>query len=216
MYSVIFDMDGVIFDTERIISDLWREVADEHSIPNIDEAIHRCIGITDAATKKVFEDLYGIDFPYGHYKKMVSVRFHERCDGGRIPTKPGIRELLTFLKSKNIKTAVASSTRTAVVMEEIRDAGLSDFFDVIIGGDKVTHSKPNPEIFLLAAETLGEAPCDCYVIEDSFNGIRAARGAGMHPVMVPDMLAPDDEILSLSEAVFPSLLEVREFFDKKE
>ena len=212
MYYVIFDMDGVIFDSERKIADLWKELATEQNIPNIDEAVRRSIGITDAATKQVFKEMYGEDFPYEDLKKIVSTRFHARYDNGNLPTKPGIRELLEYLHERGIKTAVASSTRTAVVEAEIRDAGLLNFFDRIIGGDQVTHSKPDPEIFLNAAAALQAEPKDCYVIEDSFNGIRAAHAAGMHPLMVPDMLQPNEEIKALYEEVFPSLIEVREFF----
>ena len=104
--------------------------------------------------------------------------------------------------------ALASSTRTELVRRELKDAGFIKYFSVIIGGDMVSHSKPHPEIFLKAAEVLGAAPGDCYVIEDSFNGIRAAAAAGMHPLMVPDMIQPTEEILALTEMVFPSLNEV--------
>ena len=98
---------------------------------------------------------------------------------------------------------------------EIRDAGLLPYFDRIIGGDQVTHSKPNPEIFLKVADALNAKPEDCYIIEDSFNGIRAAHAAGMHPIMVPDLLDPDDEIKELYEEIFPSLVEVRKYFESK-
>ena len=211
-FVVIFDMDGVIFDSERLIADLWKEVAKEKNIPDIEETVKRCIGITDAATKQVFKETYGEEFPYEDFKKIVSGRFHSRCDGGNLPTKPGIRELLEYLKERGIQTAVASSTRTAVVEAEIRDAGLLAFFDRIVGGDQVTHSKPDPEIFIKAAAVLDAAPKDCYVIEDSFNGIRAAHTAGMHPFMVPDMLLPDEEILGKAEKVFESLFDVRDEF----
>ena len=214
-YVVIFDMDGVIFDSERLIADLWREVAEEKKMPDIDIAIQRSIGITNDATTQVFKELYGEDFPYEEYKKIVSTRFHAKYDNGKLPTKPGIKELLIFLQENKIPTAVASSTRTAVVETEIRDAGLLPYFDRIIGGDQVTHSKPNPEIFLKAADALNAKPEDCYIIEDSFNGIRAAHTAGMHPIMVPDLLDPDDEIKELYEEIFPSLVEVRKYFESK-
>lgn len=214
-YVVIFDMDGVIFDSERLIADLWREVAEEKKMLDIDVAIQRSIGITNDATTQVFKELYGEDFPYEEYKKIVSTRFHAKYDNGNLPTKPGIKELLVFLKENKIPTAVASSTRTAVVETEIRDAGLLPYFDRIIGGDQVTHSKPDPEIFLKAAEALNAKPEECYIIEDSFNGIRAAHAAGMHPVMVPDLLEPDDEIKALYEEIFPSLVEVRKYFEGK-
>ena len=214
-YVVIFDMDGVIFDSERLIADLWREVAEEKKMPDIDIAIQRSIGITNDATTQVFKELYGEDFPYEEYKKIVSTRFHAKYDNGNLPTKPGIKELLVFLKENKVPTAVASSTRTAVVETEIHDAGLLPYFDRIIGGDQVTHSKPNPEIFLKAADALNAKPEECYIIEDSFNGIRAAHAAGMHPVMVPDLLEPDDEIKALYEEIFPSLVEVRKYFENK-
>ena len=214
-YVVIFDMDGVIFDSERLIADLWREVAEEKKMPDIDIAIQRSIGITNDATTQVFKELYGEDFPYEEYKKIVSTRFHAKYDNGKLPTKPGIKELLIFLQENKIPTAVASSTRTAVVETEICDAGLLPYFDRIIGGDQVTNSKPNPEIFLKAADALNAKPEDCYIIEDSFNGIRAAHAAGMHPIMVPDLLDPDDEIKELYEEIFPSLVEVRKYFESK-
>ena len=75
----------------------------------------------------------------------------------------------------------------------------------------MTHSKPHPEIFLRAAEALHAAPENCYVIEDSFNGIRAAAAAGAHPLMVPDLLQPTEEIRALTEQVFPSLYELLSF-----
>ena len=82
-YVVIFDMDGVIFDSERLIADLWREVAEEKKMPDIDIAIQRSIGITNDATTQVFKELYGEDFPYEEYKKIVSTRFHAKYDNGK-------------------------------------------------------------------------------------------------------------------------------------
>ena len=138
--------------------------------------------------------------------------YYDHYEREGLPLKSGARELLSALNGSGTPLALASSTRTETVRRELRDAGLLDFFDVVIGGDQVTRSKPHPEIFLRAAAELGTAPEECCVIEDSFNGIRAAAAAGMHPLMVPDMLQPDEEILALAERVFPSLHEVRNFF----
>ena len=136
--------------------------------------------------------------------------YHSRYDNGRLPMKPGIVELLKFLKENGIKTAVASSTRKAVVTREITDAGLLSYFDVLICGDMVARSKPAPDIFLKAAEELKVDPSRSYVIEDSYNGIRAAHSAGMRAFMVPDMLEANDEMRKLSEAVLPDLMAVKE------
>ena len=209
--SVIFDMDGVIFDSEKVICDLWIQYAREVNLPGIDELILRCIGITDKATEAIFTEAYGKDFPYRDHKKVISTRFHERYDGGKLPKKPGIEHLLKALKESGFRVALASSTRVEVVTNEIRDAGLLDYFDVIIGGDMVSKSKPDPEIFLKAAEELKAKPEECYVIEDSFNGIRAAHAAKMHPIMVPDLLKPTPEILDLCDKTFDSLEEAEKF-----
>ena len=83
-----------------------------------------------------------------------------------------------------------------------------DYFDEIVGGDMVERSKPAPDIFLKAAETLGVSPENCCVIEDSFNGIRASRAAGMFPVMVPDMLPPDDEMREKAGLILNNLTEL--------
>lgn len=213
--AVIFDMDGVIFDSERLVVETWVEVAKKYGIAGIEDACAACVGINAQATELKMKEIYGEEFPYQEYKKEASALYHERYDDGRLPTKPGIRELLEFLHANNIRTAVASSTRRAVVEQEIRDAGLAPFFQKIICGDMVARSKPAPDIFLKAAEELGVNPEVCYVIEDSYNGIRGAHAAGMHPIMVPDMLPPTDEMEKLAEQIFPSLFEVRDFIGNK-
>ena len=215
MKAVIFDMDGVIFDSERAISDLWIEYAKQINLENIEKAVYLCIGITDAATRQVFVDMYGEDFPYEEHKAVISKLFHEKYDGGRLPVKPGIGELLKYLWENNIPLALASSSKTINVRNQLQDAGFLQYFSVVIGGDTIKNSKPDPEIFLTAASKLGVEPADCFVIEDSYNGIRAAHNAGMHPLMVPDMLQPDGEIRELAEQVYPSLIDVLEDFKAK-
>ena len=85
----------------------------------------------------------------------------------------------------------------------------------MIGGDRLQRSKPAPDIFLLAAEALGAEPERCFVIEDSFNGIRAAHAAQMRPIMVPDMLAPTEEIAAMAEVVLPDLHEALEYLQSE-
>ena len=135
-------------------------------------------------------------------------------DGGKLPLKPGVRELLQFLKEKGKRIAIASSTRRSTVVNEIKDAGLLEFFDVIICGDMVERSKPNPDIYLKACSELGVEPKVTYAIEDSFNGIRSAFEGGLHPIMVPDMLLPDDEMKAKAETIETNLSDVLKYFEK--
>ena len=209
--AVVFDMDGVIFDSERAVIQCWKEVASRHNIPDIEKAIIACTGTTMVRTREIMLNLYGADFPYDEYARESSVIFHSRYDGGRLPMKPGVKELLTFLKEHDKKIALASSTRQQVVTDELRDASIIEYFDRIICGDMVSRSKPAPDIFLKACEELNISPSDSYAIEDSYNGIRAAHAGGLHPIMVPDLLPADEEMQSLAEIVLPSLTSVMEY-----
>lgn len=209
--AVVFDMDGVIFDSERAVMQCWKEVASRHNIPDIEKAILACTGTTMVRTREIMLNLYGADFPYDEYARESSAIFHSRYDGGRLPMKPGVKELLTFLKERGKKIALASSTRQQVVTDELRDACIIEYFDRIICGDMVSRSKPAPDIFLKACEELNVSPSDSYAIEDSYNGIRAAHAGGLHPIMVPDLLPADEEMQSLAEIILPNLTSVIEY-----
>ena len=213
--AVIFDMDGVIFDSERLVIECWETIAKKYNIPDIVEICMRVQGNNREETGKRFREKYGNDFPYEAYKKEVSALFRHLYGGGRLPLKPGVAEILKELKRKDIPLALASSTRTDIVKLELDEARLLQYFDAVLGGDMVSRSKPEPDIFLAAAEAVGAVPANCYVLEDSFNGIRAAYRAGMHPVMVPDMQQPTDEIRRLAEAVVENLLVALDYLRTK-
>ncbi len=201
-------MDGVIFDSERAVFNGWKEIAEKYGFNDLEIPYMKCIGVNAASTRKIFLDFYGSDFPYDSYCREQSANYHAKYDNGRLPLKPGVFELLEYLKNEGYYTAIASSTRTAVVENQIRDAGLLKYFDCIVGGDQVTKSKPEPDIFLKAAENLCSDFSDVYVIEDSYNGIRAAYNAGMKPIMVPDMLPADDEMCNKAVVVLEKLTDV--------
>lgn len=209
--AVVFDMDGVIFDSERATMVCWLELADKYSIPNIEEAFLACTGTTMARTREIMLERYGEEFPYDEYAKEASLMYHSKYDGGRLPMKKGVIELLTFLKDEGKKIALASSTRKQTVISQLKDAGILDFFDEIICGDMVERSKPAPDIFLKACEAINVSPERTYGIEDSYNGIRAAHAGKLRPIMVPDLLPENDEMRKLSEVVLTDLLEVKEY-----
>ena len=215
---VIFDMDGVIFDSENACLKCWKITADKYNLDNIEEVFYKCIGTNNAQTDEIIESAYSEKLGNGISKKFReenSFLFHELYDNGNLPIKPGVVELLDYLKSREMPVGIASSTRKTTVIKELTDAGLIKYFDKIVGGDSVKNSKPNPEIYLLACKEMDVQPSLAYAIEDSYNGIRAAYSAGMHPIMVPDIIAPNDEMKKLSEAIFDDLLEVKKYFMEK-
>lgn len=207
--AVIFDMDGVIFDSEVKVVECWQDIAKKYQIEDIESACRACLGLNREATKTVFLQRYGKDFPYDAYKSEMSSLFHARYSEGRLPLKPGVEALLKYLKAQGKKIAVASSTRSELVRRELSDAGLLSYFDVVIGGDMVNRSKPEPDIFLKACEELGVLPEYAYGIEDSYNGIRALSAAKIRAIMVPDMVQPSEEIQKLAEIVLPDLMSVQ-------
>ena len=152
--AVVFDMDGVIFDSERAVMQCWKELADKYQIPDIEKAVLSCTGTTMKRTREIMLEIYGEDFPYDIYAKESSAIYHSRYDGGRLPMKPGVVELLTFLKEDGKKIALASSTRRQTVTNQLKDAGILNFFDNVICGDMVEHSKPAPDIFLKADKAI--------------------------------------------------------------
>ncbi len=215
MEAVVFDMDGVIFDSEALVMETWAEVAARHQMDHIEDVCRDCLGTNAAASREIFLNYYGQDFPYELYKKEMAVLFHERAAGGKLPQKPGIKELLLFLKNQGIKTAVASSTRRELVCRELEEGGLLALFDQVICGDMVKRSKPEPDIYLKACEALHVKPEQAYAIEDSYNGIRAAHRAGMKPIMVPDLAEPTEEMEHLAFCILPSLVQVKDMLEKE-
>ena len=212
--AVVFDMDGVIFDSERAVMNCWLELADKYGIENIEEPYYACTGVTEARTREIMLNAYGEDFPYDKYAKEASEMYHERYDGGRLPMKDGVYEILDFLKKSGKKIALASSTKRQTVINQLRDAKILDYFDEIVTGDMVSKSKPDPEIFLLACNKLNIAPERAYAIEDSYNGVRSASSGKLRAIMVPDLLPANDEMRELAETVQESLNDVIEYLEK--
>lgn len=215
MRAVIFDMDGVIFDSETLILDAWEWVGKKHQFEVDRQAFIECIGTTKEKTKEIICSHYGAAFAYDAYSKEASLFFHEYVREHGLPVKRGVRELLCYLKETQIPIGLASSTRLAVVEEELRQAGLYDYFQVVVGGDQLKRSKPAPDIYLAACEKADVLPEQAFAVEDSYNGIRAAYSAGMSPLMVPDIIQPDDEMREKSTAIFDDLLQVMNYFKEK-
>ena len=211
LHPVIFDMDGVIFDSERLLLDCWRVVADRYGIEGIQETLALCLGVNVNVSRQIYFDRYGPDFPLDDYKKETRALFRAQCPNGHPPVKEGAAALLSWLSERGVPLALASSTNSEIVRAELKSAGLLDRFAVVIGGDQIVRGKPEPDIFLAAAKALGAEAADCYVIEDSFNGVRAAHASGAHTLMVPDLVPPDREMEEKAEAILASLEEVREY-----
>ena len=130
------------------------------------------------------------------------------------PKKPGLDEILTWLDAQHIPMAVASSSRMASIRHHLDGWGLTHYFKAIVSGEQFSASKPNPEIFLRAAEALGTARDRTLVLEDSYNGVRAGFNGRFITVMVPDMAPANDEMRRLYTAECRDLYEVLDGLQK--
>jgi HAD superfamily hydrolase (TIGR01509 family) len=137
----------------------------------------------------------------------------KRLEKYGLEKKPGIDELLDYLKENDVKAAVATSTPIDLTLQHLEKVGLKDRFDRIVSAKQVVHGKPAPDVYLYACEQIGENPKDCIAIEDSPNGIKSAYAAGCRPIMVPDLTPPDDDIEKLLYGVADNLKGVVELIN---
>lgn len=211
MRAVVFDMDGVLFDTEVVCMKSWTAIAARWGLPGMEEVFPKCIGLNANDSRQVVLEAYGEDFDYPVFRQETAEWFRNYIEENGLPIKPGVHRLLDWLKENGYQIGLASSTRGESVFSHLKQAGIGGFFETVVTGDMVEHSKPRPDIYLLACERLGVEPGQAYAIEDSPNGIRAAHAAGLCPVMVPDMVEPDGEILRLCRIVLRDLVQVLDF-----
>ena len=208
--GIVFDMDGVIFDSERLGLKVWQTLADKYCLGDISDVAAQCIGRSTADTMQILDSAYGSKVSIEKLYDESRIVLQEIIAEKGLPLKRGAREILEFLKASGVKVGLASSTSYRGVVSNLKLSGLLDCFEVIVGGDMIEHSKPEPEIYLLACEKLGVNPEKTYAVEDSKNGIISAFRAKMMPILVPDMIEPTEEMLSMSAAKFDTLLDFME------
>lgn len=199
--AVIFDLDGVIVSTDDCHYEAWKKMAGEEGI-YFDKIINnRLRGVSRMESLEIV--LEKAEKEYSEEEKM---QLAERKNGyykefitNLTPSDilPGARKTLDELKANGIKVAIGSSSKnTPVILKQI---GLSDYFDAVSDGNNITNSKPDPEVFLKAADMLGISYADCMIVEDADAGIKAGNSAGMKTVSVHGAKGADIEIADLSE-----------------
>ncbi|MDA0148948.1 HAD family hydrolase [Vibrio sp. LaRot3] len=204
--AAIFDMDGLLLDTERVCMRVFKQACQTVELPFYEDVYLSIIGRNAAGIEKIFRDAYGDDLDRLHpeWRKNYDAIVRHQA----IPLKEGVVELLTWLRANGIATAVATSTHKDLATTKLKLAGIDQYFDGITCGDEVTHGKPDPEIYHLAAQRLGVEPKDCIAFEDSNNGVISAVAAQMTTYQIPDLVEPSAEVKALGHHIEPSLLAV--------
>lgn len=177
--AFVFDMDGLIFDSERIVQRSWNVSGQELGLGNVGEHIYNTLGMNRVSRRYYFEENICKDFSFDEFSVLTRKNFFAIVDREGLPMKPGVKEILAFAKDNGIKVALATSSSRDYAMKCLKNAGIDTYFDDIVCGDMVSHSKPDPEIYLRACELVRTKPQDAVAFEDAPAGIRSAYNAGM-------------------------------------
>lgn len=211
--GVIFDKDGTLHDTERVFYRAWLEAAAEMQVPDMEDTIRHCTGMTLHDIGLFWTDKYpGI--PFEPYIRLRN-RIFNRLIAERIPLRPGAMDVLRTLRARGYRIGLATSTDRAAATDHLRRTGMLDLFDGLAFGDMVRNGKPAPDIYLLAAELIGVPAENCVGVEDSLNGIRAVYAAGMRPIMVPDLIQPTEDVTPLLWAECDSLSRIPDILERE-
>jgi HAD superfamily hydrolase (TIGR01509 family) len=210
--SVVFDMDGLLLDTESLAMCSLMQVAEEMRIDAPEAFCHTMIGVPADHSRMLVLERFGAEFPVDCYLNAAARRMEALVEEGQLSLKPGVFELLSDLEALGIGKAVATSSSRAKAQHHLQRTNILARFDAVVTRDDVERGKPYPDLFLRASVALGVPAENCLAFEDSYNGVRAARAAGMAVVMVPDLLPPTDEMRTSCTVILPDLHAARTLF----
>ena len=199
--TFLFDMDGLIFDTERIFMEQLAIVMKEQGYTLTREIYAETLGLGGRPLENLMCSYFGKDYPFYEMGKKTARRVAMLSETLGLPQKPYVTETLEYLHQQKKKLAVASATKTEQVNLYLKNAGILSFFDAVIGGDLVSRSKPEPDLFLTALKELESSPESAVVLEDSENGVRAGKAAGCSVICIPDLKYPSEKIQELIDLI---------------
>lgn len=207
--AVLFDMDGLMVDTESLSTEAFINSAKAQGYNMTKEETLKVLGFTKANIYQFWIDYFqgtnvdGKKLVDDHYEYIENVLYTVG------PEKmPYVEELLKYLRENNYKIAVASSSDTADIKNNLEKTKLEKYIDEIASGAEVENGKPAPDVFLLAAERLDVDPKDCLILEDSKAGVKAGKASGAMVFMVPDMFTVDKECEDTADRILTNLGEV--------
>ena len=215
--GAIFDMDGLLFDSEKVFDMAWQETADNHNF----ELNHNMQTELRGTSGKTMETIIKKYVPNEDPETLVKELFDNAYIilQKHVPMKKGVKEILDYFKKCDVKMAVASSSPKYMIENNLNVSGISGYFDAIVCGKDVKFSKPNPDIFLLAAKQINCNPSECFVFEDAIAGVAAGCAADCLTIMVPDMVKPSkkeyDIAFGIYDDLYQAMINIQKMCDDK-
>ncbi len=212
--AVLFDLDGTLIDTEKYYRVCWKETLESFGYKVTDEQVLTLRSLGRPFAPDHIKKLVGDpDADYKAIRAKRSKLMEEMIAREGIQLKKGAVELLEYLRSKEIITAVSTASDLDRTTRYLNQVGLYDYFDKLISATMVEYGKPAPDVYLYACKELGLAPSSCIAVEDSPNGVKSAHDAGCNVIMVPDQTEPDEETMKMLWKKAGSLDEIIDFLE---
>ena len=200
---------ALLFDSERVVQKSWNEVGRQMGFgERFGDHIYHTIGFNVVRREQYFKEHVSPDFPMEEFTENTRRIYHRIMEEDGVDRKPGAEELLKYAKEHGYRLALATSSRELHAQLLLKKYGLFDYFDGAVYGNMVSAGKPDPEIYLKACASIQVLPEFAIALEDAPSGIRSAAAAGMRPVMIPDLVEPDEAVLELVWRRFDTLYDV--------
>lgn len=206
--GVLFDLDGLVLDTEGLYSRFWREACGHFGFEMSYEQSLAMRAMNAQAGQRVLTGFFGEGADITAIRAERIRRMDAYVAEHPAEVKPGIRELLLELKIRGIPAAITSASPMERIRRYLTQAGIIDLFDALCSGHDVPHGKPEPDIYLHGAASLGLEPGSCLALEDAWSGLLSANRAGCAPVLIPDLDPPNETTRPLVWAVADSASDV--------
>jgi len=203
--AVIFDMDGLLLDSEKISFSTFKEALKVFNIEKKSDLFYTMIGKDAISCKNILKEGLSDKVDHDEFGKVWSDLYKKETTLKPIPIKDGVITLLNHLKDLKVTIAVATSTDTNMAKEKLKNAGLLEYFTMVVGGDQIKRGKPNPDIYLHVANKLSVNPKKCLALEDSENGVKSAASAGMTVIQIPDIIQPSNGLKQLGHIILSCL-----------
>lgn len=211
--AFVFDLDGTLIDTEKLYRKYWPKALADYGYELSDERALMLRSLGRPFAPRQFKDWYGEDFDYDLIRKRRKEYVEGYIEENGVELRPGVKEILAFLKDKKITVAIATATDPARTEKYLEMTGIREYFSEIICATMVERGKPSPDIYEYACRALNMNPSDCFAIEDAPNGVKSAYAAGLKVIFIPNQAPADEEISKMIFATFPIIFDIKTLFE---